>query len=103
MGNLKIRINEYKEKKLVYIKFEGALYKKKADKLSADIKNYLEKNKTKLKLDFEKLKIAEKEAMESFASELKNYRDRIEISLPKNFASNSAGFLFVAEIFKIMK
>ncbi len=101
--SLKIRLNEYKERKLVYIKFEGALYREKADKLAEDIKNYLEKNKAKLRLDFEKLKIAEKEAMESFALNLKNYKDRIEISLPKNLASNSAGFLLIAEIFKIAK
>ncbi|MEW5951270.1 MAG: hypothetical protein AB1637_05205 [Elusimicrobiota bacterium] len=103
LENFKIKLMEYKDRKLVHIRFEGNLYKEKAERLAADLKNYLDKNKAKLRLDFEKLKLAEKEALESFVRELKEYRERIEISLPKNIASNSAGFLFVAEIFKIVR
>lgn len=101
--NFKVRLREYKERKLVQVDFEGALYRARAEKISADLKEYLERNKARLRLDFEKLKLAEKEAMETFARELKEYRDRIEISIPKKLASNSAGFLFVAEIFKIIR
>lgn len=101
--NLKICLNEYKEKQMVRVCFEGSLCREKAERLSADIRNYLGKNKEKIRLDFEKLKMAEKEAVETFVRELKDYRSRIEISLPKKLASNSAGFLLAAEIFKVIR
>ena len=64
---------------------------------------YLKETKVKLILDFEKLKVTEKEAAAAFSQRLNEYRSRVKISLPKPTAAHAAQFLFMAEIFKYYK
>lgn len=101
---LSVLVEQYEGRKnQLRVRLEGALDRCQGEKLAEELRVYLKETKVKLILDFEKLKVTEKEAAAAFSQRLNDYRSRVKISLPKPTAAQAAQFLFMAEVFKHYK
>ena len=90
-------------KKQVWLRLNGILDDFNTEKLAQGIREYLEKDRGKVILDFENVKDSGSKALEVLANKLRAYRHRIRIRLPRNYMNHAAQFIFLAEIFKLYK
>ena len=101
---LSVLVEEYDGRRnQLKVRLEGALDRYQGEKLAEELRAYLKETKGKLVLDFEKLKVTEKEAAAAFSLRLSEYRSRVKISMPKNAPAHAAQLMFLAEMFKIYK
>lgn len=101
---LSVLVEEYDGRRnQLKVRLEGALDRCQGEKLAEDLRVYLKETKVKLVLDFERLKVLEKEAEAAFSQRLSEYRSRVRIAMPRNAPAHAAQLMFLAEIFKIYK
>lgn len=101
---LSVLVEEYGGRRnQLKVRLEGALDRCQGEKLAEDLRVYLKETKVKLVLDFERLKVVEKEAEAAFSQRLSEYRSRVRIAMPRNAPAHAAQLMFLAEIFKIYK
>ncbi|MHB0996867.1 MAG: B12-binding domain-containing radical SAM protein [Elusimicrobiales bacterium] len=98
---LQVLVEEYEGRRnQLKVRLEGALDRCQGEKLAEELRAYLKETKGKLVLDFEKLKVTEKEAAAAFAQRLAEYRSRVHIAMPKGAPAHAAQLMFLAEVFK---
>jgi radical SAM superfamily enzyme YgiQ (UPF0313 family) len=101
---LRVLVEEYDGRRnQLKVRLEGALDGCQGEKLAEELRVYLKETKGRLVLDFERLKVTEKEAAAAFARRLGEYRSRVRITMPANAPAHAAQFLFLAEAFKYYK
>jgi radical SAM superfamily enzyme YgiQ (UPF0313 family) len=95
-----VQVDLQHARRQVWVKLNGMLDSLRADRLAKRIKEYLDKDKGKLILDFENVKSSEDKALETLVDKLSGYRRRIRIKLPRNYLDRAAQFLILAQVFK---
>jgi anti-anti-sigma regulatory factor len=101
---LSVLVEEYDGRRnQLKVRLEGALDRYQGERMAEEMRAYLKETKGKLVLDFEKLKVMEKEAAAAFSQRLAQYRSRVKISMPKNAHAHAAQLMLLAEVFKHYK
>jgi hypothetical protein len=96
-----VRVDLQYAKREVWVRLNGILDDLRAERLAHRIGEYLENDRGKLILDFEKVKHSDEKALSVLANKLKAYRHRVRVRLPRDYLGRAAQFLVLAQIFKL--
>ena len=96
-----IQVDLQYAKRQVWVRLNGVLDSLRAERLARRIREFLEKDRAKLILDLEDLRISDGKALDALANKLKGYRSQIRIRLPRNYLDHAAQFLLLAQIFRV--
>jgi radical SAM superfamily enzyme YgiQ (UPF0313 family) len=99
--NFSVQVELQHAKRQVWVRLNGVLDNLRAERLAHRIEEYLEKDRGRIILDLEKVRDFEGKSLDALANNLRAYRHRIRIRLPRNYLGHAAQFLVLAQIFKL--